>query len=156
MPSDCPLSGLQLLRAGVADCALLAEIAAAATDHPWSRSQYRDSVRAGHQCWLLRRDQAAENIAACVLLQRFDQAEILDLAVVPAWRRRGIAQALLHRLLGQLPAEVGRVLLEVRASNAPARHLYQALGFAQDGVRKRYYPTADGDREDAVLMSLFL
>jgi ribosomal-protein-alanine N-acetyltransferase len=48
-----------------------------------------------------------------------------------------------------------RMLLEVRASNLPALHLYRSEGFTEDGVRKGYYP-ASGGREDAILMSRFL
>ena len=143
----------QLRRAGEADCALLAQIAAAATQHSWSENQYRDSVRAGHQCWLLQ-SATGEGIACCVIAQLFDEAEILDVAVVPAWRRRGIARSLLRGLFERLPADIHRVLLDVRVSNEAARRLYGSLGFTEDGVRRNYYPTADGRREDAVLMSL--
>ena len=50
-------------------------------------------------------------------------------------------------------ASTQRVLLEVRASNAPARALYERLGFAVAGVRRRYY---HDNGEDAVLMTLDL
>ena len=143
----------RLRQADEADCALLAEIAAAATPHSWTENQYRDSVRAGHQCWLLE-TAAGEGIACCVIAQLFDEAEILDVAVTPAWRRRGIARWLLRELFERLPADIHRVLLDVRVSNAAARKLYGSLGFSEDGVRRNYYPTADGRREDAVLMSL--
>ena len=132
---------------------MLAEIAAAASQHSWSENQYRDSVRTGHQCWLLE-SAAGEGIACCVLAQLFDEAEILDVAVVPGWRRRGIARRMLQELIERLPADIRRVLLDVRESNQAARKLYGSLGFSEDGVRRNYYPAADGGREDAVLMSL--
>lgn len=143
----------QLRLAGEVDCALLAEIAAAATPHSWSENQYRDSVHAGHQCWLLE-SAAGEGIACCVIGQLFDEAEILDVAVVPTWRRRGIARWLLREVFTRLPADIHRVLLDVRVSNEAARELYRSLGFSEDGVRRNYYPTTGGCREDAVLMSL--
>ena len=46
------------------------------------------------------------------------------------------------------------VWLEVRLSNARAQQVYLRRGFARVGLRKRYYPAAHGEREDAVVMSL--
>ena len=46
--------------------------------------------------------------------------------------------------------------LEVRASNLRAQQIYQTHGFRRVGDRKRYYPAAHGQREDAVVMSLAL
>jgi ribosomal-protein-alanine N-acetyltransferase len=46
--------------------------------------------------------------------------------------------------------------LEVRASNERARSIYEAHGFRRVGERKRYYPAAAGQREDAIVMSQHL
>lgn len=79
-----------------------------------------------------------------------DQADVIDVAVLPAYRRRGIARALMHAVLADAAARGGEtVFLEVRASNAPAIALYTALGFSACGIRKNYYANP---REDAVLM----
>jgi ribosomal-protein-alanine N-acetyltransferase len=69
-----------------------------------------------------------------------DEAEILNLAVQPAFRRRGIALELLKGL--SLP----RIFLEVRESNHAARALYLRAGFEECGLRRKYYenPTEDG------------
>ncbi|MCL4783118.1 MAG: GNAT family N-acetyltransferase [Bryobacterales bacterium] len=71
------------------------------------------------------------------------EAEILNIAVHPAARRRGIARALLAGLLQRL---TGEVFLEVRASNLAAIQLYESLQFARVGIRPAYYshPTEDG------------
>jgi ribosomal-protein-alanine N-acetyltransferase len=151
MPQD-----LRLLAATSDDCAALsglARLAHSAHGSAWNEQQFRDSLREGHQCWLLRSAEG-EIIASCVISQVFDEAEILDIAVAPQWRRQGLAEALLDQVIAQLPAEIARVLLEVRVSNHPARALYKKLGFEADGSRKNYYPLADGGREDAILMSL--
>ena len=64
----------------------------------------------------------------------------MNLAVAPEWRRQGVAQALLTDLLAALRARGIRSLtLEVRASNRPARSLYEKNGFFQAGLRKNYY-----------------
>jgi ribosomal-protein-alanine N-acetyltransferase len=76
------------------------------------------------------------------------EQEILNLAVDPQYRRKGIASALLHSTLRN-PAT--RFFLEVRESNAAARHLYERFGFREVGQRPEYYsdPT-----ETAIVMRL--
>ena len=69
--------------------------------------------------------------------------ELLNLAVDPAYRRRGLGRA----LVDALPS--GRVFIEVRDSNAGARALYGACGFGEVGVRRGYYA---GPREDGIVM----
>ena len=62
------------------------------------------------------------------------------IAVHPRAQRRGLARALLHHAAQQWPAhDVEEAFLEVRANNAPARALYQATGWSEVGLRKRYY-----------------
>jgi ribosomal-protein-alanine N-acetyltransferase len=79
------------------------------------------------------------------------ELEILNLAVGPAWRRRGIGRGLMERAMEGLAARgVGRVFLEVRASNAGAQAFYSQLGFAEAGRRRDYYREP---AEDALLLS---
>jgi [ribosomal protein S18]-alanine N-acetyltransferase len=75
-----------------------------------------------------------------------DEIEILNVAVDPPLRRRGIGRSLLQELIGQNP---GTVFLEVRQSNVPARKLYHSLGFEAAGVRQDYY---GGPVESAIVM----
>ena len=66
--------------------------------------------------------------------------DIMNLAVAPDARRQHIGQQLLQTLLDALHRRgIEQVFLEVRPSNTPARALYDAFGFAQVGLRKRYY-----------------
>lgn len=83
-------------------------------------------------------------VTGCCIL---DEAEITNVAVVPECRRSGIGGMLLEAFF----AEVGgaSVFLEVRESNVAAIGLYRKFGFAQIGVRKRFY---NNPVEDAVLM----
>lgn len=145
--------GAQLRPAAECDCAALAALARSAHSHPWTERQYLDSIRAGHQCWLLTMPDGTA-VACCVLMPLPDAFEVLDVAVSPQWRRRGIARALLEAIFEGLPESTETVLLEVRTGNTGARALYRSLGFREDGLRRNYYPAANGTREDAVLMSL--
>ncbi len=69
------------------------------------------------------------------------ELEILNLGVMPAERRRGLAQILLHGLL-QAGNKMGmqKTVLEVRESNFAAIALYHKFGFRPAGMRPRYYP----------------
>ena len=76
-----------------------------------------------------------------------DEADF-HLAVVPASRRRGLASRLLLALIDEaLALGASHLTLELRASNEPARSLYERFGFTPVGLRPRYY----GD-EDALVM----
>ncbi len=80
--------------------------------------------------------------------------EVLNLAVAPAWRRRGVARALLDQGLEVLSARgAGEVFLEVRVSNQAAQALYVAAGFRPTGMRADYYRNP---REDALVLRLGL
>jgi ribosomal-protein-alanine N-acetyltransferase len=80
----------------------------------------------------------------------FEELRLMNLAVDPAWRRRGLATALVRHALRE-GAKQGtvRATLEVRASNAAARSLYEKLGFRETARRASYYTNPV---EDAVLM----
>jgi ribosomal-protein-alanine N-acetyltransferase len=83
-----------------------------------------------------------------------DELHVLSVATLPAFRRLGLARALLlHAIEFARERRVRVILLEVRRSNAHAIHLYRALGFSAIGVRGRYY--AD-NMEDAIEMVLLL
>jgi len=82
-----------------------------------------------------------------------EEMHILNLAVHPAHRRRGIARALLSAALAQARSQgVTVVSLEVRPSNVAALALYQSFGFQEVGLRPRYY---NDNNEDALIYALF-
>jgi ribosomal-protein-alanine N-acetyltransferase len=74
---------------------------------------------------------------------------ITNVAVLPECRRKGIASAVLQKMIDDSLAEgVTDITLEVRVSNVPAIALYKTFGFEEAGVRPRYYQ----DGEDALIM----
>ncbi len=95
-------------------------------------------------------DDGAETVLGFASARQIvpQEAEILNIAVHPSARRRGIARALLLELLNMLQ---GEVFLEVRASNRAAILLYGSLHFAYVGVRSSYYSNP-GD--DAIVLRL--
>ena len=79
-----------------------------------------------------------------------DESDMMNVAVHPDYRRRGIAEALVLALADELATHSSRSLaLEVRESNAPAIALYEKLGFVQIGLRKNYYRNP---KEDALIL----
>lgn len=122
--------------------------------HPWTRGNFADSMSAGYHCWVTYRKTLLAGYG--VLMIAADEAHLLNLSVAPEWRRRRVGTEL-TRFFVQLARDYGaeRIYLEVRPSNAPARALYSAHGFIEAGVRRDYYPAAQG-REDAVIMELAL
>ncbi len=86
----------------------------------------------------------------CLALDLSSTVHILNLAVHPAWRRRGIARRLVREVVAQA-VESGKTcaVLEVRTSNTHARSLYASMGFTHVSTWRRYYTDTD---EDAVIM----
>ncbi len=79
-----------------------------------------------------------------------DETDVMNVAVHPDFRRKGIAESLIETLIMELKNRGSHALmLEVRASNAPAIALYEKLGFQQVGCRKNYYRNP---KEDALIL----
>jgi [ribosomal protein S18]-alanine N-acetyltransferase len=95
-------------------------------------------------------EQGGAVIGYVIAHHALDEAEILNLGVVPTGQRQGVGRALVQGMLSQLRQwGVATVFLEVRESNSAARRLYGALGFAQVGRRRDYYRLPS---EDAVVL----
>ncbi len=78
-----------------------------------------------------------------------DSADLMNIAVAPAYRGRGIGRTILRRLInGARRRGMKELFLEVRPSNAAARELYESESFRAISLRRRYYP----DGEDALVM----
>lgn len=78
------------------------------------------------------------------------ESDILDITVLPEKRNQGIARKMMTELFSRaLKRGVTTTYLEVRPSNAPARHLYDKMAFQPIGIRKNYYTDPV---EDAIAM----
>jgi ribosomal-protein-alanine N-acetyltransferase len=147
--------GLWLERATPGDVEALATLETACHSHPWTSEQIRREVAYGPPgaVLILRGRGPGGGIRAfCAYRVVADEMHILDVAVAPQVRRRGLARWLLRvsmRMAGRHGAR--RALLEVREGNAEARALYKSLGFESLGRRRAYYTQP---REDALLLGL--
>ena len=116
---------------------------------PWSEQSVRSELTNPLSLWLVALDGDA--VAGYVGSQTvLDEADVMNVAVAPAYRRQGIARQLLKRLQICLADRGVRSLtLEVRVSNEAAIALYVALGYVQVGRRPNYYLKP---REDALIL----
>ena len=125
---------------------------------PWTRGIFKDCLSSGYCCWVM--DDTDSNDGALkgygVLSVAAGEAHVLNVAVCPNQRGKGLARHLMFHLLDVAKDHnVETVFLEVRPSNTAAFRLYHTLGFNQVGQRRDYYPTDTG-REDALIMALTL
>ena len=124
--------------------------------HPWSLANFDDSLASGYQCWVAR-DAAAMLAGYFLVMLAPDEAHLLNITIAPPWQGRGLARLMLDRVCAIARAHAApAVLLEVRPSNPHALAVYRHVGFRQIGLRKRYYPAPDQQREDAIVMRLDL
>jgi len=122
---------------------------------PWSRNLFLSEFRNPKVSLMLAArspEQGGKVIGYIVCWVVADELHILDLAMLPAWRRQGIARQLVLAAVRQGARRgASRAFLEVRTSNEAAFSLYEGLGFARTIVREGYY---DQPIENAVVMSL--
>ena len=116
---------------------------------PWSEKSVAAELENQLSLWLvaLEGDTLAGYVGSQTVL---GETDMMNVAVHPAFRRRGVGESLILALVEQLKAlDSHSLTLEVRASNAPARSLYEKLGFSQVGLRKNYYRNP---KEDACIL----
>ncbi|MBK4715659.1 MULTISPECIES: ribosomal protein S18-alanine N-acetyltransferase [Tenebrionibacter/Tenebrionicola group] len=119
---------------------------------PWSEKTFAGNQ--GERYFNLRMDIGSDMVAFAITQVVLDEATLFNIAVDPAFQRRGLGRQLLTYLINALEQkQILTLWLEARASNAAAIALYESLGFNEVTVRRNYYPTADG-REDAIIMAL--
>ena len=116
---------------------------------PWSEKSVASELNNLLSLWLVALDGAT--VAGYIGSQSVgDEADMMNVAVHPDYRRRGIARELVMGLVAALGEKgVHSLALEVRASNAPAIALYEQLGFTQVGRRPNYYRNP---KEDALIL----
>jgi ribosomal-protein-alanine N-acetyltransferase len=91
-----------------------------------------------------------DELAGYLICARYDDVwHLMNVAVDPSRRRRGVATALLAQMLERAGGGQDRYTLEVRTSNVGATRLYERFGFTAAGTRRRYYQDTG---EDALIM----
>lgn len=116
---------------------------------PWSEKSVASELENPLSYWLVAMD--GEKLVGYVGSQTvLGETDMMNVAVSPDYRRKGIAEGLILALIAALKARESHCLtLEVRDSNASARALYEKLGFSEIGRRKNYYRNP---KEDALIL----
>lgn len=116
---------------------------------PWSENSVSSELKNKLSLWLVAEENGT--VAGYIGSQTCgEESDVMNVAVHPDFRRRGIAEALVNALVAELKAIGSHCLtLEVRASNVPAIALYEKMGFSEIGRRKNYYRNP---REDALIL----
>ena len=132
-----------------AHVAQIAQLEKRCFSDPWSENSIRSELTGCLSLWVVALD--GDTVAGYVGSQSvLGESDMMNVAVAPEYRRRGIAQALIQELIRRLSQQGNRsLMLEVRASNTPAITLYHKLGFAQVGRRPNYYRNP---KEDALIL----
>lgn len=129
--------------------AQVAELEKICFSDPWSEKSISSELENELAYWLVALE--GECVAGYIGSQTvMGETDMMNVAVHPDHRRKGIAEALVDTLVEALKERGSHCLtLEVRASNEPAQKLYDKLGFLLIGKRPRYY---HNPREDALIL----
>jgi len=117
-------------------------------EYHWTQEQFLLGL--GRKAFRVLGIRAADRLAGYIAFSLIeDEMEILNLAVHPDFRRKGMAASLLDSAFEMcIKNKIAKSFLDVKESNTAALTLYKKYGYKQIGVRKKYYPDT---KEDALL-----
>jgi ribosomal-protein-alanine N-acetyltransferase len=161
-------AGLRISGVTFAHCALLARLHGLCFEEAWNSATVAQVLRLSGAFGLLatlpeRKDPlfpgAEDRTPAgfALVAGALDERELLSLGVPAAYRRCGVATALINGVIERVRGDgVVRLFLEVAEDNADARRLYGAFGFEQIGRRPGYYAKRNGPSVAALTLALKL
>ena len=127
----------------------IAELEKLCFNDPWSENSFASELDNRLSCWLvaIADDKVVGYVGSQTVL---GETDMMNIAIHPDYRKQGIATELISALIEALNERGSHsLILEVRASNEPAKSLYLKMGFDVVGVRKNYYRNP---REDALIL----
>jgi len=123
--------------------------------HPWSQANFVDALHSGYQAQMLMADGLV--LGYFVAMKGVDEVHLLNITVAPEFQGQGWARVMLDAMAIWARGQGAQWLwLEARVTNVRAIKVYEAHGYRRVGLRKAYYPAGQGQREDALVMSLQL
>jgi len=147
------MTTIELRRLALDDLAAIEEIEHRSYPTPWSRSMFAGELAKPSSICLgaFEADDDEGALVGYLIVSRYvDAWHVMNVAVDPEQRGRGVATMLLERLFELTSDDARRgYTLEVRVSNGNAIDLYERLGFRSRGLRRGYYTD---NREDALIM----
>jgi len=145
------LSYLRSMQESDLDELMVGELAA--YPFPWTKKNFEDCLsNNAYSCWVFEKDnQLLGHIVISIVLK---EAHLLNICLYPEHQNKGWGRKLLleaETIAKYSGAET--CFLEVRPSNKPGLLLYRSESYNEIGVRKKYYPDNNGQREDAIVMA---
>ena len=141
---------VELRRLEPRDLDTVEEIERASYPTPWSRSMFAAELRKPSSVAIGAYLEGGDLVGYAFVSRYVDAWHVMNVAVAPEFRRRGVAATLLERVFEVTAVDPRRgYTLEVRMSNTGAIRLYEQLGFEHRGIRRGYYTD---NREDALIM----
>ena len=138
--------------ASLRDAPRLAQLHGASFHRGWGEGEF-EAMLSERNTLVQGLRQGRKVIGFAVSRMAADEAEILSIAIDANSRGRGLSRNLLLTHLGHLAGRgIRTIFLEVEENNAPARKLYERVGFGVVGRRERYYKQPGGEDLNALLM----
>ena len=143
------VSGLTVRKMKKEDLDRVSQIEKECFSTPWSRDAFEDMIDNPLALYMVAEDNGYV-VANCGVISAAGDGDICNVAVDPAYRKRGIGEKLLSEIMNVASKEllVEAFTLEVRESNKAAISLYEKLGFVNEGIRPGFYTSP---KEDAVI-----
>ncbi|MCK4841995.1 MAG: ribosomal protein S18-alanine N-acetyltransferase [Methylococcales bacterium] len=146
---------MRLRKMRMEDLPQVLEIEAKNYNFPWSEAIFKDCLKSfNYSCWIC--DELDTLVGYSIVSMAAGEAHVMNISVDPAVQKQGVGSKLLENMIELAENKADTIFLEVRPSNRAAILLYEKRGFNEIGIRKGYYPTVNGRREDAVMLALEL
>ena len=122
------------------------KIATASFSQPWTKAMFENEILKNPFSEQFLVKVEGKNAGYLCMWSLFDEAHILDFAIDPQFRRKGLGEKVILNVIERVKEnKIKKIFLEVRASNEAAKSLYKKVGFLNIAERKGYYsnPTED-------------
>jgi len=113
---------------------------------PWSREHFLGEMNKPFARVLVLTDDETDSVVLGYIVYwvQAEGASLLNVAVAPEWRHLGFSKKLMHVMVNEIVRdEIPKIILEVRASNSGAIHLYETIGFKKTHERKTFYSNGE-------------
>ena len=143
--STCQVHNRWMIRRDLAEVLAIED---ASYEFPWSEDDFIRCLRQRNTIGMVA--EVNERVAGFMLYEMHRQRlHVLNFAVQPAMRRRGVGAAMVAKLVSKLNQNRNRIMLEVRESNLTAQLFFRSQGFAATATLRDFYEDTD---EAAYLM----
>lgn len=134
---------MEIVKMTPCDCRELSELDKICFSVPWSEQSFLEETKNELATYFLAKENG--KITGYIGFWIVSgEAQVTNLAVLPEYRRKKTASALVEKML-DICKDTEQIILEVRKSNLAARTLYENYGFQNAGIRKRFYHSPDED-----------